>query len=62
MATVATGGMTIEVTAPHPAHGGLVDVLDSLGYVKDVSDPHLGLGVVYDDAVLRCPEVRSRPV
>ena len=47
MATVATGGMTIEVTAPHPAHGGLVDVLDSLGYVKDVSDPHLGLGVNY---------------
>jgi hypothetical protein len=39
--------MTIEVTAPHPAHGGLVDVLDSLGYVKDVSDPHLGLGVNY---------------
>lgn len=48
MATVATGGMTIEVTAPHPAHGGLVDVLDSLGYVKDVADPHLGLGVNYE--------------
>jgi hypothetical protein len=48
MAVVATGGLTVEVTAPHPAHGGLVDVLDSLGYVKDVSDPHLGLGINYE--------------
>lgn len=46
--SVPTGLLTVEVTAPYPAHGGLIDVLESLGFVKDVADPHMGLGVNYD--------------
>lgn len=45
---MASGNMTVEVAAPQVAHGGLVEVLDSLGHVHDVADPHLGLGVVYE--------------
>lgn len=48
MVAVASGVMTVEVTGSIPARGGLLDVLEDYGLVKDVSDPHLGLGINYD--------------
>jgi hypothetical protein len=45
---MASGTMTVEVTAPYRTPGGILEVLGSLGYLKDISDPHLGAGVVYE--------------
>lgn len=48
MATIAP--MRVEVNAPAPLYGGLLNVAKSLGLLHDVADPHIGLGAEWEVA------------
>lgn len=54
MAAVAP--MRVEVGQPDPLHGGLLNIGKSLGFLHDVSDPHIGMGAAWEAAVCGNPD------
>lgn len=43
--------LRVEVGKPDPLYGGLLNVGKSLGFLHDVSDPHIGMGADWEAAV-----------
>lgn len=47
---VAVAPLRVRVSDPDPIYGGLLNVGKSLGFLQDISDPHIGMGAEWESA------------